>query len=268
MARKSTGKKLRFEVLKRDSFSCQYCGARAPDVLLHVDHIVPVVDGGKSDLMNLITSCQSCNGGKGARHLDDGSVVSKRHAQAAEMQARREQIEMMARWQHEMVDVEEQQTAAVLAYYARLVPGWIANDAGNAAIRSALSKYGLSDVMSGLRESAAKHVRIVDGKATEESVGIVWRVWQNGLRWKADRERDPVGSELRYIRGILRKTLSNCREAESLELMRRAHEAGVPMADIRSLAFAHQWWSQWERAVLGITAEYMARNNTQTSGAD
>ena len=44
--RKSMSRKLRFEVFKRDRFTCQYCGAKAPDVILHVDHIHPVAAGG------------------------------------------------------------------------------------------------------------------------------------------------------------------------------------------------------------------------------
>lgn len=40
--REPVGKKLRFEVFKRDKFTCQYCGAKAPDVVLHVDHIQAV----------------------------------------------------------------------------------------------------------------------------------------------------------------------------------------------------------------------------------
>ena len=38
-------KALRFEVFKRDSFTCQYCGRSAPEVVLEVDHIVPVSKG-------------------------------------------------------------------------------------------------------------------------------------------------------------------------------------------------------------------------------
>ncbi len=37
MARKSISKKIRFEIFKRDAFSCQYCGKSAPDVILHID---------------------------------------------------------------------------------------------------------------------------------------------------------------------------------------------------------------------------------------
>jgi len=32
-------KRDRFEVFKRDKFTCQYCGKAAPDVVLHIDHI-------------------------------------------------------------------------------------------------------------------------------------------------------------------------------------------------------------------------------------
>lgn len=62
-------KKLRFDVFKRDRFTCQYCGAHPPGVLLHVDHIVPVSSGGEDAIDNLITACQPCNLGKGAGDL-------------------------------------------------------------------------------------------------------------------------------------------------------------------------------------------------------
>lgn len=58
--RKGISKKLRFEVFKRDSFKCQYCGESAPDVLLEVDHIKPVASGGDNEITNLITVCKDC----------------------------------------------------------------------------------------------------------------------------------------------------------------------------------------------------------------
>ncbi len=48
----TVGAKLRFDVFKRDAFTCQYCGKKAPDVVLHADHIKPRVDGG-SDLLKM-----------------------------------------------------------------------------------------------------------------------------------------------------------------------------------------------------------------------
>lgn len=54
----------RFEVFKRDDFTCQYCGRRSPEVVLEVDHIVPLAGGGSDDPINLRTSCWECNHGK------------------------------------------------------------------------------------------------------------------------------------------------------------------------------------------------------------
>ena len=60
---------LRFEIFRRDSFTCQYCGRRAPNVVLHVDHVTSVVAGGTNDPANLRTACSMCNLGKGGRSL-------------------------------------------------------------------------------------------------------------------------------------------------------------------------------------------------------
>ncbi len=58
--------RLRFLVLRRDSFACTYCGRRPADgVILHVDHVVPARDGGATTVENLRTACAACNLGKG-----------------------------------------------------------------------------------------------------------------------------------------------------------------------------------------------------------
>lgn len=56
---------LRYKILKRDRNTCQSCGARAPEVELEVDHIIPISKGGKEfDEKNLTTKCRDCNRGK------------------------------------------------------------------------------------------------------------------------------------------------------------------------------------------------------------
>lgn len=55
---------LRYKILKRDRHTCKSCGARAPDVELEVDHIIPVSKGGTDDEKNLTTKCKECNRGK------------------------------------------------------------------------------------------------------------------------------------------------------------------------------------------------------------
>ena len=55
---------IRYKVLKRDRHTCRGCGARAPDVELEVDHIIPISKGGTDELSNLKTLCKDCNIGK------------------------------------------------------------------------------------------------------------------------------------------------------------------------------------------------------------
>ena len=51
----------RYSILKRDNFTCQYCGRKAPNVVLEVDHTVPVSKGGTDDPSNLKAICFECN---------------------------------------------------------------------------------------------------------------------------------------------------------------------------------------------------------------
>ena len=108
MKRQSLSKKVRFEVFKRDSFTCQYCGKKAPEVILAVDHIEPVAKGGADDMLNLITSCFDCNSGKSDRTLDDTTILDKQHKQLAELQERKQQIEMMFEWQKSLMRLDDQ----------------------------------------------------------------------------------------------------------------------------------------------------------------
>lgn len=100
--RKSITKKTRFEIFKRDSFTCQYCGAKAPDAILEIDHLNPIKHGGENDLLNLITSCFVCNRGKSHRKLSDNSVVEKQRIQIEELNIRRQQLEMILEWRNEL----------------------------------------------------------------------------------------------------------------------------------------------------------------------
>lgn len=92
--RRAVSTKTRFEVFKRDGFTCQYCGASPPGVLLHVDHILAVAAGGGNAIDNLITACQPCNLGKGARDL---TVAPQSLAEKAQETAEREA--QLAGWQ-------------------------------------------------------------------------------------------------------------------------------------------------------------------------
>ncbi|GBD95111.1 CRISPR-associated endonuclease Cas9 [bacterium BMS3Abin05] len=52
-------------ILKRDSYRCQYCGVYEGD--LTVDHVIPKDRGGRDTWENLVACCKTCNAKKGNR---------------------------------------------------------------------------------------------------------------------------------------------------------------------------------------------------------
>lgn len=94
--RQPIGKRLRFEVFKRDGFACVYCGAKPPEVVLHVDHVRPVAEGGTNEIDNLLTACAGCNSGKGATPLDGETRAMATQALAERMERRDAFIQALA----------------------------------------------------------------------------------------------------------------------------------------------------------------------------
>lgn len=58
----------RREILRRDDYTCQYCGQRYP--LLTIDHVIPRRLGGRHSWDNLVAACPACNHRKGGRTLE------------------------------------------------------------------------------------------------------------------------------------------------------------------------------------------------------
>lgn len=70
---RSISPQLRNEILERNGFTCQLCGAGPGDpdpfnpnrkIRLHIDHIKPVSQGGSNNPDNLRVVCSACNQGR------------------------------------------------------------------------------------------------------------------------------------------------------------------------------------------------------------
>lgn len=193
---------MRFNVLKRDSFTCQYCGAKAPDVVLHVDHIKPVADGGKDTLLNLVTSCQPCNGGKGKVPLDDTSAVEKSRRQLDQLQARREQIDMMIEWQTGLEDADEALARKARDSFIKAFPGQSPNAHGMRLLRRLLKDYGLPDLCAAMVEASDRYSVYKDDKVTQESCAEAFGKLRPIVKQVAMRRTDPEGAERLKWRNI------------------------------------------------------------------
>ena len=112
--RKPVGKKLRFEILKRDEFKCRYCGrSQADGATIHVDHVIPVATGGRNDPENLVTACADCNLGKSARMIGDPAIVGVDFAKAGQifkdaqksLKRYQEYLKLREAWEYDLVSV-------------------------------------------------------------------------------------------------------------------------------------------------------------------
>lgn len=236
--RKSISKKTRFEVFKRDSFTCQYCGSKAPDVVLEVDHIEPVSEGGTDDLINLVTACFDCNRGKSNRRLSDQAVVQQQREELEARNERRIQLEMIARWRKEMAEVDNLCVDTMI---------------------EAVGGYGISVYQEEL-QMIKKWVKQFNIGTLLESVDRAFTYYDN--IWEAfimipriaycethpDKKQE---SEIRYIAGIVRNRFfgsSHAEDAETLEFLTTA--ANYLATDrLKELALSCDTWTDFEESI-------------------
>jgi hypothetical protein len=164
-------KKLRFDVFKRDQFTCQYCGATPPKVILQVDHIEPVAKGGGNSMDNLITSCQPCNLGKGVGRLSE--IPRSLQDKAADIAEAEEQIKAynkIIRKRAARIEEETWEVAAALEGKDRLDTY---QKARLVSIKMFLEKLPFHEVLSAAEKTSAKF-SYIGVNAFKYFCGICW----------------------------------------------------------------------------------------------
>jgi len=140
-------KSIRFEVFKRDSFKCHYCGRQAPDVILEVDHIIPVAEGGTNDIFNLVTSCRDCNRGKSKKLLSDDSTIRIQRQRLEDLQVEKEQAMMMVEWRKELSSQMDERVEDINGMVFEKTNGaYDLNERGRSRIKTLIRKYGFAEV--------------------------------------------------------------------------------------------------------------------------
>lgn len=187
--------KLRFEVFKRDNFTCRYCGGKTPSVVLEADHVIPKSKGGEDTLENLVTSCFACNRGKGKELLetvmlekdihDEAIMLLERERQLAEYNNVRAMVRAREDQDLERLEIEFQ---GVLDTSYRGRKGAFPK----AMMRSALSHFSYFDILDALH--------IAYNKINKD---------KSYLNWAGSME-EAVG---RYWAGIISKRLAPVRAA-------------------------------------------------------
>lgn len=257
--RKGLSKRLRFEVFKRDSFKCQFCGRAAPDVVLQVDHLKAHAKGGTDDILNLVTACFDCNAGKSDVDLSDDSAIAKQRRQLEQLNARREQMEMMVQWRRELNEIESQEVDHAVAAFDALTDEQVTvNERGRITLKQLIHKHGLADVLEAIQSAGTQYVRIADdGKFNVESAQLAFTKIGPICRGKNMPEDK---KQLFYIRGIGRNRLDRCVDWQCIRLLEDAYNSGASLEYLKKLTFDTVYWSTWKRWMTEVAIENRAEN--------
>lgn len=263
MKRKSLSKKLRFEVFKRDSFTCQYCGKSSPSVILEIDHIHPVSKGGnETDILNLITSCRECNSGKGDRLIADGSARERQVFQLKEINERREQLELLLMWKEELESLSQKSFQAILNEWDKYINPWIISEQEKKILNKLTNKHGVEKLFNAIRSSCDAYLKYDgEGKVLRESVELAFTKITLFLKLQT------LPNQLRdfyYIRGILKNRLPFINWSLSLELMQEAYSAGISIDAMKHLALTVQEWWEFSGTMMNWIDDANSKNRTNT----
>lgn len=186
----------RVEVFKRDRFTCSYCGRTPPEVLLECDHIVPRAAGGSDDLANLTTACATCNRGKAARLLEEGTAPVVGRATVEELAERVEQAKAYMELLGGLQSVTDQQVQMVLEAWAKSFKATVIERDGQTfwhfsegygevwpnehSIRRFLRHLNLRDVLEAIDIAASKMNGNPGTNATRYFYGVCTRAIKEG----------------------------------------------------------------------------------------
>ena len=263
MKRKGLSKKTRFEVFKRDSFTCQYCGKASPSAILVIDHIHPVSKGGnETDILNLITSCEECNSGKGDRLIADGSALERQVFQLQEINARREQLELLLQWKEELESLSQKSFQVILDAWEKSVHPWMVTEQEKKIFNKLLNKHGLEKLLNAIQSSCDAYLKHDgEGRALKESVELAFEKITLFLKLQT------LPVQLRafyYIRGILKNRLPFINWSLSLELMQEAHSAGISIDAMKHLALTVEDWWDFSATMIDRIDEANSKNQINT----
>lgn len=162
-------KKLRFDVFNRDGFICQYCGRRPPAVVLEVDHIIAIANGGTDDRDNLITSCFDCNRGKGVAGIEAAPIAIAERAEL--IQERMDQVRAYEQVLAEQREHEDARIDEIVGVYERAFQGWTVTDSARASIRNFLKRLTSLEVFEAMELACS---RMNADRAFRYFCGVCW----------------------------------------------------------------------------------------------
>ena len=192
---------LRFEVFKRDAFTCQDCGRTTPNVVLYVGYKISPEKGGTTELDNLITRCYECFEEKPLERLSE----------------RREQLEMMIEWKNGWKTYKEDSRDHVVEYIHSKIEGYTLKTKAKQNVANALKKYGVPKVLDIIDEAAEKSLKYdSEDNLIKDSVE---EFVNNIHKFLYVDSQPPIRQKMLYVCGICNNRFQYWNRQKGLELL-------------------------------------------------
>jgi len=246
--RKAVSKKARFEVFKRDKFSCQFCGKSAPDCILEIDHLKPISKGGDNNILNLITSCYECNRGKSGNEISDDSIIKKQLNQLELLEEKRQQLKLLSKWKEGLNNVDSQ----YIKFYEKLFKDlskleYTLNENGRNGILKLRKKFTDEEIIDAAETSFRQYFKFP--KSAEEKS----EQWNKALTYtgkilevRKRTKENPEMADLYYCRGILRNKAQYKEDWQILKYLKDLLADGYSMEDIKDAARSCYSWNSFK----------------------
>ena len=127
---------LKFDVFKRDEFTCQRCGAQAPSVTL----VAHMFGDDPSSANSFVTMCTTCA---------DTKLPNEKVAHA-------EQMDMLDEWQTQLTK-DMLDASAIVSKIMLMMTGRKLNERGKSGMARLIRKFGLSTVCDAMRTAFSQY---------------------------------------------------------------------------------------------------------------
>jgi CRISPR/Cas system Type II protein with McrA/HNH and RuvC-like nuclease domain len=169
--RKATSKRLRFEVFKRDNFTCQYCSAKPPKVPLEIDHIVPVSKNGMTTIDNLVTACFDCNRGKSNVELNSiPESLSERMERRNLAQLQYAEYKKILKKEKMLINAD---ILAVEEIYSSNFEDYVFTERFKITVKNFIKQLGVEETQEAMEKACLKIYRN-ENQALKYFCGICW----------------------------------------------------------------------------------------------
>lgn len=150
--RKPIGKTLRFKILSKYQFTCVYCGNVPPNVLLEIDHIVPVCKGGTNSEDNLVCSCFECNRGKSGNSIESSPIQNIDSITKEKLLQYKEYIKYI----QDKSKLDSDAVQMVCDVYESCHEGYTPNDKYRINIRNFIDKINLHNTIYAMEQACIR----------------------------------------------------------------------------------------------------------------